>query len=129
MYDILTKFGTPKKLVTLTKACLHGTQSKVRIENYLSSSFLNEIVLKQGDAISPLLFNFALEHAIRNLNWDWMYGTHHVFAYADDLNVIGDDTIIKRYASPVIFPVGEEFSSNVWDMCQFSIVRNCKSSF
>jgi len=50
--------------VRLIKACLDGTQSKVRIGNYLSSSFSIENGLKQGDALSPLLFNFALEYAI-----------------------------------------------------------------
>ena len=49
--------------------------------------------LKQGDALSPLLFNFALENAIRkvqetNLGLD-MNVTHQVLAYADDVNLIG----------------------------------------
>ena len=57
-------YGT-KKLVRLIKTCLDGTKSKVRIGNYLLSSFLIENSLKQGDALSPLLFNFALEYAIR----------------------------------------------------------------
>ena len=65
LYDILIKFGVPKTLVRLIKICLNGTQSKVRIGNYLSSSFPIENGLKQGDAFSPLLFNFALEYAIR----------------------------------------------------------------
>ena len=51
--------------------------------------------MKQGDALSPLLFNFALEYAIRkvqetNLGLD-MNGKHQVLAYADDLNLTGDD--------------------------------------
>ena len=53
LYDILIKFGVPKKLVRLIKICLDGTQSKVRIGNYLSSSFPIENGLKQGDALSP----------------------------------------------------------------------------
>ena len=65
MYDLLIKFGVPKSLVGLIKTCLYGTLSKVRIVNYLSSSFPIENGLKQGDALSPLLFNFALEYAIR----------------------------------------------------------------
>ena len=51
--------------------------------------------MKQGDALSPLLFNFALEYAIRkvqetNLGQD-LNGTHQLLAYADDINLIGDD--------------------------------------
>ena len=51
--------------------------------------------MKQGDALSPLLFNFDLEYAIRkvqetNLGSN-MNGTHQILAYADDVNLIGDD--------------------------------------
>ena len=74
----------------LIKTCLDGTQSKVRIGNSLSSSFPIENGLKLRDALSPLLFNFALEYDIRkiqetNLRLD-MNGTHQVLDYADDLN-------------------------------------------
>ena len=67
---------------------------KVRIGNYLSSSFPNENGLKQGDALSPLLFNFALEYAIRKVQETnvrlGMNGIHQVLAYTDDVNLIGD---------------------------------------
>ena len=48
-------------LVRLMKICFDGTLNKERIGYYLSSSFPIENGLKQGDALSPLLFNFALE--------------------------------------------------------------------
>ena len=53
----------------------------------MSSSFPIENGLKKGDALSSLLFKFALEYVIRkvqetNLGLD-INDTHHVFAYAD----------------------------------------------
>jgi hypothetical protein len=55
------------KLTRLIKMCLHEKYSKVHIGEYLSDSFPIENCLKQGDALSPLLFNFALEYAIRKV--------------------------------------------------------------
>ena len=39
----------------------------MRIGNYLSSSFPIENGLKQGDALLTLLFNLALEYAVRKV--------------------------------------------------------------
>ena len=80
--------------------CLNGTQSKVIIGNYLSSSFPIKNGLKLGDALSPLLPKFALEYAIRkieetNLGLD-MNITHQILAYADNLNLIGVDIRTKE---------------------------------
>src|SRR5215469_13085010 len=58
--------------------------------------------LKQGDALSPLLFNLALEHTIRRVqvNQDGLKlnGTHQLLAYADDVNILGGsvDTVKKN---------------------------------
>jgi hypothetical protein len=67
LYNILLGFGIPKKLVRLIKMCLNETYSKVRLGKCLSDKFPIQNVLKQRDAISPLLLSFALEYAIRNV--------------------------------------------------------------
>jgi hypothetical protein len=71
--------------------------SKVRIGKHLSDSFPIQNGLKQGDALSPLLFNFALEYAISKVQGLILSGTYQLLAYADGVNLLGDniDTIKK----------------------------------
>ena len=64
--------------------------ARVRVGKHLSDIFPIWNGLKQGDALSPLLFNFALEYTIRRVqvNRDCLKlsGSHHLLAYADDVN-------------------------------------------
>ena len=65
LYNILIVFGIPMKLVRLIKMCLTETCSRVRVGKNLSDMFPIRNGLKQGDALSSLLFNIPLEVAIR----------------------------------------------------------------
>jgi hypothetical protein len=67
LYSTLREFGVPLKLVTLIKMCLNGMYIKVLIGKHLSVNFPVQNGLKEGDALLPLLFNFALEYAIRKV--------------------------------------------------------------
>ena len=67
MYNILIEFGIPVKLVRLIKMCLNGTYSRVRIGKNLPDIFHSRNGLKQGDTLSPLLFNFAVLYVIRSV--------------------------------------------------------------
>jgi hypothetical protein len=98
-YNILIEFGVPMNLVRLIKMCLNETYSKVCIGKHLSDSFPIQNGLKQGNALSPLLLKFALGHALRKIQENQvglkLNGTHQLLAYADDVNLLGDnvDTI------------------------------------
>ena len=92
LYKILNEFGIPRKLVRLINMSLTETDSPVRVGKNVSDRFHSRNGLKQGDALSPMLFNFVLEYAIRRVqvNQDGLKlnGTHQVLAYAD-INVLG----------------------------------------
>jgi hypothetical protein len=66
-YNILLEFGVTKKLVMLIKMCLDETYSKARVGKFLCDKFPIQNGLKQGDALSLFLFDFALEYAMRKV--------------------------------------------------------------
>jgi len=67
LYNILIEFGIPMKLVRFIKVYLTEKYSRVWVGHSLSNVFPIRKRLKQGDALAPLLFNFALEDAIRKV--------------------------------------------------------------
>ena len=67
MYNILIEYGIPKKLVRLVKMCMTEEYSGVRVGKNVSDMFPIRNGLKEGDALSPLLFNFALDYAIQRV--------------------------------------------------------------
>jgi hypothetical protein len=82
--------------------CIHKTYSKIHIDKHLSGNFLIQNGLKEGDALSPLLFNFALEYAISKVQEKQvglkLNGTYQIVAYANDVSQLGHnrDTMKKN---------------------------------
>lgn len=93
LFNIMEEFGIPAKLIRLTKATLTDTKCKILLQNILSDNFTVDTGVRQGDRLSTLLFNLALEKVVRAMSINWkgtIFNTSkQLAAFADDADLLG----------------------------------------
>jgi hypothetical protein len=94
------------KFVSLTM-CLSETYSTVRVAIHFSGVLPVTNGLKQGDGLSPLVFNFALGYAVRKVqvNEDGLKlnNTHEILVYAVGDNTLGGSVhTIQENTEPLV---------------------------
>ena len=89
--------------------------------------------MKQGDALSPLLLNFALRYAIRRaqVNQDGLKlnGTHQLLFHADDVNILGGGIHTLKENAEALVPATREIGLEVSaDKTKYMVVSRDQSA-
>lgn len=67
-YKSNERIQLPKEVVRLVGATLEYTEIKMKTENRASEPIRINTRLRQGDALSPVLFNLVFEKVVRESN-------------------------------------------------------------
>ena len=108
----------------------------MRVGKHLSDMFSVRNGLKQGDALSSLLFNIAVEYAIRrvHVNQDGLKlnGTRQLLVYADDVNILdGSVQTVKKNTDALLVSrkeIGLEVNADKTKCMVMSRVQNAGHS-
>jgi hypothetical protein len=95
------------------KMCLNETYSSVHIGKNLSDKFHIQNGLEQGGALSPVLFNFVWNMPTTGSNWLKPKRTQQLMTYADDINIVGENTDAIKKTTGVLLDDSKEVGPEV----------------
>lgn len=109
MHKAMAKLVIPLNLIKLVKATMTGTTLQMYVEAILLDPLEIHNGLREGEAIACLLFNVALDQAIRDSR---IQTAGHIFQkslqvlpYVDDIVILGrrkgrlDEAFLKLYGA------------------------------
>lgn len=105
----MDQLGIPRKIMRMIRVCVNGSKYKVKYGGEKSEEFKVRTGLRLRDALSPALFNIALESAMRETldgAMEIKMGNNQqlvVAVYADDVIIMAEnEEDLKRTTSKLI---------------------------
>ncbi len=105
LFVVMRDLGFEPKLIRLVAMTLNGSRCRIKMGNEVSDVFVTKEGLRQGDALSTLLFNVALEGAMRRAGIQTSRtlatGSVQILGFADDLDIVGrrHTDVVDTYTS------------------------------
>jgi sorting nexin-29 len=98
----MKEFKIPQKLTGWVRATLEHVKYGVEVQNNLSEASGTSIDLRQGNALSCILFNIALEKVVRDSGIETKGTTYNktilILAYADNIVFVWGTTGVLKEA-------------------------------
>jgi hypothetical protein len=90
MLNDLLILGIPKKLVQLISMTMAGSKATVRVDNQYTSTFPITNGVRQGDALSSILFDLVLRAILQKMNITGHIGTKstQILLYTDNVAIM-----------------------------------------
>ncbi|KAL4083606.1 hypothetical protein QTP88_028922 [Uroleucon formosanum] len=116
LWEVMDSLGIPAKLTRLIKSCTYNSKSKISFGGELSEEFQVTTGLRQGDALSPALFNIALESVMRAVisqaKGIEIKDNQHLtaVAYADDIVLLAETVDDLKNTTDILLKEGEKLA-------------------
>jgi len=119
LWEVMESLGIPAKLTRLIKSCTYNSKSKISFGGELSEEFQVTTGLRQGDALSPALFNIALESVMRTVisqaKGIEIKDNRHLtaVAYADDIVLLAETVDDLKYTTDILLKEGKKIGLKI----------------
>jgi sorting nexin-29 len=104
MLNDLTILGIPKKLVQIISVTMAGSKATITVDNQYTPTLPITHGVRQGDALSAILFDLVLEAILQKMNITGYIGIKgtQILAYADDVAMVIRNNNALKYTLDTI---------------------------